>query len=89
MLNKGYKWAIVHTDEPNVVQALIYNGLKNLGIIVLKKAQRVMRSKGQWWIRYMLRECNIIVNQLAKLSLAWMSSLQVFDVALNEVLEVL
>ncbi|MBA0791136.1 hypothetical protein Gohar_015733 [Gossypium harknessii] len=89
MLSKGYKRAMIQTDKLDVVQALTDNGLEDSGITVLRRVQRIMRSVGQWRIRYIPREDNTIADQLAKLSLAWQSSLQVFDNAVNAVLEAL
>ncbi|MBA0691775.1 hypothetical protein Goari_009386, partial [Gossypium aridum] len=48
-----------------------------------------MRSEGQWQVRYVPRERNLIADVLAKLCRAWKSSLLIFDVPPNEVLGVL
>ncbi|MBA0839712.1 hypothetical protein Goarm_005415 [Gossypium armourianum] len=49
-------------------------------ITLLKRVKRFLRSKGQWEIKYVLRECNLIANQLARISLYWQTSLQIFEV---------
>ncbi|MBA0837996.1 hypothetical protein Goarm_010101 [Gossypium armourianum] len=37
LLSKGYKWVIIQTDNPNVVQALTDNGLENSSITILRR----------------------------------------------------
>ncbi|MBA0567158.1 hypothetical protein Golob_011914, partial [Gossypium lobatum] len=83
----GHKRATIQTDNLDEVQALFDILLEDLGITVFRRVQRIMRSEGRWRIRYVPREHNIIVDQLAKLSLTRKSSLQVFDVAPKEILE--
>ncbi|MBA0850449.1 hypothetical protein Goshw_029881, partial [Gossypium schwendimanii] len=89
MLIKGYRRAKIQTNNLDAVQALTNIGLEDSGITLLKRLHRIMRFQGQWQIEYLPREHNIVADRLAKLSLTWKSSLQVFDVALNEILEVL
>ncbi|MBA0550679.1 hypothetical protein Golob_021603, partial [Gossypium lobatum] len=68
-------------------EAELYNkGLEDLGITILRQVQRIMRSKGQCRVRYVPRGKNIIAGYLAKLCLAWKSSLGISDVPPNEVL---
>ncbi|MBA0596704.1 hypothetical protein Gorai_013513, partial [Gossypium raimondii] len=85
--NRGHKRATIQTDNPDEVQALFDILLEDSGITVFRRVQQIMRSEGRWRIRYVPREHNIIVDRLAKLSLTWKSSLQVFDVAPKEILE--
>ncbi|MBA0735220.1 hypothetical protein Gogos_019084 [Gossypium gossypioides] len=56
---------------------------------VLRRVQRILRSEGKWWIRIVPRETNLIADRLAKVCLTWKSSLQIFGVALYEVIEAL
>ncbi|KAH1129426.1 hypothetical protein J1N35_000804 [Gossypium stocksii] len=81
--------AMIQTDNLDVVQALTDNVLEDSSIIVLRRVQQIMSSIGLLQIRYISREDNTISYQLAKLSLAWQSSLHVFDNALDAVLEAL
>lgn len=48
-----------------------------------------MRIVRQWWIRYVPKERNLIVDCLAKLSLEWKTSLQIFEYALKKILRFL
>ncbi|MBA0867610.1 hypothetical protein Goshw_001919 [Gossypium schwendimanii] len=52
-------------------------------ITLLKRVKRFLRSEGQWEIKYVLRECNLIANQLARISLSWQTSLQIFEAPLD------
>ncbi|MBA0668038.1 hypothetical protein Goklo_001016 [Gossypium klotzschianum] len=75
LLNKGYRRTIIHTDNLEVVQALTDLGLEDLGITVLRRTQRIMKSEGQWKINHIPREQNSVADRLAKLSLNWKSTL--------------
>ncbi|KAK5829662.1 hypothetical protein PVK06_013455 [Gossypium arboreum] len=59
------------------------------GNTVLRRVKRLLRSKGQWEIKYVPRECNLIADQLAKISLSWKSSLQLlkspFDLVISAI----
>ncbi|MBA0736957.1 hypothetical protein Gogos_010443 [Gossypium gossypioides] len=81
--------AIIQTDNLEVVQALTYVELEDLGIIVFRRTQRIMRAKGQWRINHISIEQNLEADRLAKLSLNWKSTLQVFDESPKKILEVL
>ncbi|MBA0580765.1 hypothetical protein Gorai_022969, partial [Gossypium raimondii] len=61
-------------------------GFEDSGITILRQVQRIMRSKGQCRVRYVPKGKNLIAGYLAKLYLAWKSSLRIFDVPPNEVL---
>ncbi|KAK5843068.1 hypothetical protein PVK06_005499 [Gossypium arboreum] len=50
------------------------------GITVLRRIKRLLSSDGQWDFKYITRECNLTADQLAKISLSWKSSLQLFEV---------
>ncbi|MBA0849604.1 hypothetical protein Goshw_018040, partial [Gossypium schwendimanii] len=50
------------------------------GISLLRRVKRFLRSEVQWEIKYVPRECNLIANQLAMISLSWQTSLQIFEV---------
>lgn len=56
---------------------------------MLRRVQRIIRFERQWWIKYIPKKRNIITSRLAKLSFVCKSSLKVFNVTLNEILEVL
>ncbi|MBA0751544.1 hypothetical protein Gogos_000461, partial [Gossypium gossypioides] len=75
LLDKGYRRAIILSNNLEVIQVLSDFGLENPGITVLKRTQRFMRDEGQWKIRHMSREFNLVADRLAKLSLTWKSSL--------------
>ncbi|MBA0629566.1 hypothetical protein Godav_024105, partial [Gossypium davidsonii] len=87
LLNKGYKRATIQIDNLEVVNALTVKGSEDSGTTLIRRIQRIMNFEGQWEIRYILRECNLIADRLAKLSLAWQSSLQIFVVPPNNVLK--
>ncbi|MBA0730871.1 hypothetical protein Golax_025608 [Gossypium laxum] len=89
LLDKGYERAIILIDNLEVIQALSDLGLENPCITVLKRTQCMMRAEGQWKIRYMSKEHNLATDRLAKLSLVWKSSLQVFEETPKEILELL
>ncbi|MBA0602765.1 hypothetical protein Gorai_002934, partial [Gossypium raimondii] len=84
LLNIGYRRTIIQTDSLEVVQALTDMEMEELGITVLRRTQRIMKSKGQWRIIHIPREHNLVADRLAKLSLNWKSALQVFDEAPKE-----
>ncbi|MBA0819410.1 hypothetical protein Gohar_003707, partial [Gossypium harknessii] len=50
------------------------------GITLLKRVKWFLRSEGQWEIKYVPRECNLIASQLAMISLSWQTSLHIFEV---------
>ncbi|KAA3459823.1 Retrovirus-related Pol polyprotein LINE-1 [Gossypium australe] len=53
------------------------------GILILLnkgRIKRLLHSEDQWEIKYVPRECNLIADQLAKISLSWQTSLQIFEV---------
>ncbi|MBA0688839.1 hypothetical protein Goari_006604 [Gossypium aridum] len=56
LLNKGYRQAIIQTDNLDVIQALTDLGLEDPGITVFRRTQRIMRVERQWRISYMPRE---------------------------------
>lgn len=69
-----------------MVRALQDNTMVDSRIIMFRSIQRILKIKGLRWIRYVPREGNLVANCLVKLSLAWRSSLKVFEDALNKVL---
>ncbi|KAH1096248.1 hypothetical protein J1N35_013169 [Gossypium stocksii] len=89
LLNKGYKQTIIQTDSLEVVQALTDMRMEESGITVLRRTQHVMKSKRQRRIIHIPREQNLVANRLAKLSLNWISTLQVFSEAPKEILDFL
>lgn len=72
-----------------MLNALTTNSTKDFSITILRWVQRLMNSEEQWQVQYVPREENLIADRLAKLGLAWKSSLQFMDTPLFEVMEVL
>ncbi|MBA0687130.1 hypothetical protein Goari_014689 [Gossypium aridum] len=89
LLNKGYSWTITQTDSLEVVQALTDMGMEESRITVLRRTQGIMKSKGQLRILHIPREQNLVADRLAKFSLNWKSTLQIFDEAPKEILDLL
>ncbi|XP_052882299.1 probable glutathione S-transferase [Gossypium arboreum] len=46
---------------------------------MLRRVKRILESEGQWWIRYVPREANSVADCLAKMSLEWKISLQIYE----------
>ncbi|KAH1047516.1 hypothetical protein J1N35_038300 [Gossypium stocksii] len=53
---------------------------EDFGITLLRRIKRLLRSEGQWNVKHVPRECNLIADQLAKISLSWQTPLQVIEV---------
>ncbi|KAH1047396.1 hypothetical protein J1N35_038180 [Gossypium stocksii] len=81
LLSKGYRRTFITTDNLEVVQTLTNMDLEDSGITVLRRTQRILQSEGEWRIKHISRDQNSVADRLAKLSLSWKSSLQVFDEA--------
>ncbi|KAH1106567.1 hypothetical protein J1N35_010335 [Gossypium stocksii] len=80
LLSKGYKKVQIQTDNLEVVRVLSMEETEDSGITLLRRVKRLLRSKGQWDVKYVPRECNLIADQLAKISLSWQAPLSVFEV---------
>ncbi|KAK5824444.1 hypothetical protein PVK06_019218 [Gossypium arboreum] len=89
LLNKGYRRAIILTDILEVTQILTDLSLEDFGTTVLRRTQRIMKTKGTWRIKFILRSQNLVGDCVAKLSLNWKSSLQVLNEAPKEILDFL
>ncbi|MBA0805312.1 hypothetical protein Gohar_004836, partial [Gossypium harknessii] len=89
LLNKGYRRAIIITDNLKVAHNLADLDLEDSGITVLRRTQRIMRLKGEWKVKHISRNQNLVANRLAKLSLSWKSSLQVINEAPKEIIDLL
>ncbi|MBA0726178.1 hypothetical protein Golax_002025 [Gossypium laxum] len=89
LLNKGYKRITIFTNNLEVAQILNDMNLEDSGITVLRRTLRILHSKGEWRIKHIPRNQNLIEDRLAKLSLSWKSSLQVFDEAPKDILDLL
>ncbi|PPR85890.1 hypothetical protein GOBAR_AA34799 [Gossypium barbadense] len=76
----GYKKVRIQTDKLEVVRALSMEETVDSGITLLRRVKRFLHSEGQWEIKYVPRECNLIADQLAMISLSWQTSLQIFEV---------
>ncbi|MBA0756623.1 hypothetical protein Gogos_005436, partial [Gossypium gossypioides] len=66
---------------------LIDMDLEDSGITVFRITHRILQSKGEWRIKHILRNQNLVTDRLAKLSLSWKSSLQVIDEAILDLLQ--
>ncbi|KAK5831231.1 hypothetical protein PVK06_015026 [Gossypium arboreum] len=89
LLNKRYKKISILTDNLEVAQVLFSPVLEDAEITVLRRTQHIMREEGIWEIKHIPRIQNLVADRLAKLSLSWKSSLQVFDEAPKEVVDLL
>ncbi|KAG8490243.1 hypothetical protein CXB51_015601 [Gossypium anomalum] len=89
LLNKRYRKISILTDNLEVAQVLSASILEDLGITVLRRTQRIMREEGMWKIKHIPRNQNLVADRVAKLSLSWKSSLQVFNEAPKEVIDLL
>ncbi|MBA0772534.1 hypothetical protein Gotri_007891 [Gossypium trilobum] len=69
LLSKGFKKATTQTDNLKVVRALQDNLMIDSSIIMLRRVRRIIRTEGQWCIRYVPREFNEIADCSTKLSL--------------------
>ncbi|KAH1115301.1 hypothetical protein J1N35_008679 [Gossypium stocksii] len=49
-------------------------------ITLLRRIKRTLHFEGQWEIRHVLRECNLVADHLAKISLSWQTPLWIFEV---------
>lgn len=52
LLEKGFKRAIIQIANLEVVTVLSEEYLKDISIMILRRVQRLIRSEGQWQIRY-------------------------------------
>ncbi|KAK5836136.1 hypothetical protein PVK06_011891 [Gossypium arboreum] len=89
LLNKGYKQAIIMTDNLEVTQNLTNLDLEDLGITVLRRTQHIMQPEGEWKIKHIPRNQNLVADHLAKLSLSWKLSLQVINEAPKRIIDLL
>ncbi|KAH1065452.1 hypothetical protein J1N35_030439 [Gossypium stocksii] len=89
LLNKGYRRAIIMTDNLEVAQNLEDLDLEDSGITVLSRTQQILRSEGEWKIKHIARDLNLIADRLAKLGLNWKTSLQVLNQVPKEVKDLL
>ncbi|KAA3465251.1 LINE-type retrotransposon LIb DNA [Gossypium australe] len=89
LLNKGYRRALIQTDNLEVVQALNDMDMEEPEITMLRRTKRIMNSEGQWRIIHIPRDRNLVADRVAKLSLNWKSSLQVLEETPKKFLELL
>lgn len=89
MLKNGYKRATIQTNNLEVAQILTGKTMEDTCITILRRTQKIMSFDGQWQIRYIPREKNLVTDRLAKLCLLWKSTLQTFDKPPKEMLETL
>ncbi|KAH1074811.1 hypothetical protein J1N35_027139 [Gossypium stocksii] len=79
LLNKGYRRIRLPNDNLEVIQTLTNLNLEDSGIPILRRTQRIMKAEGVWKIMHIPRNQNSVADHLAKVSLQWKSSLQVFN----------
>ncbi|MBA0872893.1 hypothetical protein Goshw_022800, partial [Gossypium schwendimanii] len=89
LLNKGYKQIIIMTDNLEFAQILNDMDMEDSGITGLRRTLRILYSEGEWRIKHIPRNQNLVADRLAKLSLSWKSSLQVIDKAPRDILDLL
>ncbi|KAH1113745.1 hypothetical protein J1N35_007123 [Gossypium stocksii] len=80
VLDKGHKRVKIQTDNLEVVKTLNMEGNVDSGITLLTRIKRTLQSEGQWEVKHVPRECNLVADHLAKISLSWQTPLQVFEV---------
>lgn len=51
-----------------MINALTEKEMEDSGTTVLRRVQRILRSEGQWHIRYAPREKNLVAGRMIKLS---------------------
>ncbi|MFQ6645761.1 hypothetical protein Gotur_019180, partial [Gossypium turneri] len=79
LLNRGYTRIIIMIDNLEVTQNLTTLDLEDSEITVLRKTQRIKQSEGEWKIKHIPRNLNLVTNHLAKISLSWKTNLQVIN----------
>ncbi|KAH1098440.1 hypothetical protein J1N35_015361 [Gossypium stocksii] len=89
LLNKGYSRIMILNDNLEAVQTLSNLNMEDSGISILRRTQCIMKPEGVWKIKYIPRTHNLVVDSLAKLSLAWKSSLQILNEPPNELINLL
>ncbi|KAA3453051.1 Retrovirus-related Pol polyprotein LINE-1 [Gossypium australe] len=89
LLNKGFRQITIASYNLEVVQNLSALNTGDFGIAVLRRTKRIIQSVGEWNIKYVPRNMNMVADCLAKLSLNWKSNLQVFTEAPKETLDLL
>ncbi|MBA0818823.1 hypothetical protein Gohar_021857, partial [Gossypium harknessii] len=57
-------------DNLEVVSALSMEESMESSITLFRRVKRILRFAGQWKIKYVSRECNLIANQLTKINLS-------------------
>ncbi|MBA0558407.1 hypothetical protein Golob_015426 [Gossypium lobatum] len=91
-------WSIITTRENAQFLRLKYGVFFMVYLFCLAKVLKELRFRSiiwrwskpyKWWIRYVPREVNQVVDCLTKADIGWKASLQVYDDAPNEVLKVL
>lgn len=72
-----------------MIEALTEKNKEDLGITVLKRVHRLMPLEGQWSLKHVPRGKNLLADRMEKLGLNWRSSLQTFDLAPNDLGELI
>ncbi|MFQ6660528.1 hypothetical protein Gotur_029014 [Gossypium turneri] len=58
------------TDNLKVAQILSDIDLEDSGITMLRRTHRILQSEGEWRIKHIPRNQNLVADRLAKLSLS-------------------
>ncbi|KAA3486878.1 LINE-1 reverse transcriptase isogeny [Gossypium australe] len=87
LLNKGYRRIIIISDNLEVVQNLSALNTGESEIAILRRTKRIIQSEGEWKIKHVPRNMNMVADRLAKLSLSWKTSLQIITEAPKEILD--
>ncbi|MBA0671525.1 hypothetical protein Goklo_028954, partial [Gossypium klotzschianum] len=66
----GYKRITIMTDNLEVAQILSDMDLEDSGITVLRRTLRILHLEGEWRIKHIPRNQNLVADRLAKLSLS-------------------
>lgn len=60
LLSKGYKQATIQTNNLEVVKPWLLRG-QNIWVL-LRRIQRIINSEGQWEIKYVPKDYNLIAD---------------------------
>lgn len=70
LLQKGFNRATIQSDSLEVVQLLAKKEEFDSEITILRRVRRILQFEGQWRLRFVPRERNIMADRLAKLGLS-------------------
>lgn len=70
LLDKGYKRVLIQMDNLEGVNALSMKGMMDSSITLLRKISRLLSSGGQWEVRCIHRDCNLVADQMTNIGLS-------------------